>query len=103
MHFFVKIFAHIRKNVYLCITFKNKACFIIAQIKIMNRTVGTYHFGRSYNKWGIWQVEYVSEDGTSSSSRKIENCDTAEQAYRRIYELNGWGIPKYIPTWMKQQ
>jgi hypothetical protein len=73
------------------------------KIKIMIRTVGTYHFGRSYNKWGIWQVEYVSEDGRSSSSRKVENCDTAEQAYRRIYQLNGWGQPKYIPTWMTQQ
>ena len=73
------------------------------KIKIMIRKVGTYHFGRSYNKWGIWQVEYVSEDGTSSSSRKVENCDTAEQAYRRIYQLNGWGQPKYIPTWMTRQ
>ena len=71
--------------------------------KYMKAEVGKYHFGRSYNKWGIWQYEYVSEDGRSASSRKIENCDTAEQAYRRIYQLNGWGTPKYIPTWMTKQ
>ena len=91
-------------TIKICI-YQKKAVPLYRQTKRknMNRTVGTYHFGRSYNKWGIWQVEYVSEDGTASSSRKVENCDTAEQAYRRIYELNGWGIPKYIPTWMKQQ
>lgn len=76
---------------------------IIHKHKNMKAEVGKYHFGRSYGKWGIWQVEYVSEDGRSSSSRKVENCDTAEQAYRRIYQLNGWGTPKYIPTWMTQQ
>ena len=82
---------------------KKSSTFALSKTKNMNRTVGTYHFGRSYNKWGIWQVEYVSEDGRSSSSRKVENCDTAEQAYRRIYQLNGWGQPKYIPTWMTRQ
>jgi hypothetical protein len=68
--------------------------------KNMKAEVGKYHFGRLHNLWGIWQYDYVSEDGRCTSSRKIENCATAEQAYRRIYELNGWGTPKYIPTWM---
>ena len=71
--------------------------------KNMKAEVGKYHFGRLHNHWGIWQYDYVSEDGRSASSRKIENCDTAEQAYRRIYQLNGWGQPKYIPTWMTRQ
>lgn len=68
----------------------------------MKRKVGTYHFHRNHRGWGIWQVESVSEDG-SSTSNKVESCATAEQAYRRVYELNGWGQPKRIPEWIAKQ
>ena len=66
----------------------------------MKRKVGTYHFHRNHHGWGIWQVESASADGSSSISNFVESCESAEHAYRRVYELNGWGEPKRIPDWI---
>lgn len=68
----------------------------------MKRTVGTYHFHRNHHGWGIWQVESASEDGSSSISDRVESCVSAEHAYIRTSELNGWGTPKSIPDWIKK-
>lgn len=60
----------------------------------MKTQVGQYRFGRQYNRWGIWQYDYVSETG--SSARFIKDVFTYEEAVRETYRLNGWGEPKNI-------
>ena len=66
----------------------------------MKRKVGTYHFHRNHHGWGIWKVVSASADGSSSISDFVESCETGEKAFRRMYELNGWGEPKRIPDWI---
>lgn len=68
-----------------------------------NRKVGTYHVHRNHHGWGIWKVVSASADGSSSISDFVESCETGEQAFRRMYALNGWGEPKKIPEWAKKQ
>ena len=68
----------------------------------MKRKVGTYRVGYNHQGWGIWKVVSASENGTSPSSDKVESCETGEQAFRRMYELNGWGEPKRYPEWTKK-
>lgn len=60
----------------------------------MKPQVGQYRFGSQYNRWGIWQYDYVSETG--SSARFIKDVFTYEEAVRETYRLNGWGEPKNI-------
>ena len=60
----------------------------------MKAQVGLYKFGRHYNRWAIWQYDYVSETG--SSARFIKDVYSYEEAVREVYRLNGWGEPKYI-------
>ena len=68
-----------------------------------NRKVGIYHVHRNHNGWGIWKVVSASADGSSSISDFVESCETGEQAFRRMYALNGWGEPKKIPEWIAKQ
>ena len=58
----------------------------------MKAQVGLYTFGRHYNRWGIWQYDWVSETG--SSARFIKDVYSYEEAVREVYRLNGWGEPK---------
>ncbi len=59
------------------------------------RKLGEYFFGRHYFSWGIWQVDWVGENG-ASSGRHIKDVRTYEDAVRETWNLNGWGTPKYI-------
>lgn len=59
------------------------------------RKLGEYFFGRHYSWWGIWQLDYVGENGTTSS-RHIKDVNSYEEAVRETWALNGWGTPKYI-------
>lgn len=56
--------------------------------------VGTYHFGRHRTNWGIWM--YTQVDKTGSISKFIKDVFSFEDAVREVYNLNGWGEPKYI-------
>ena len=60
----------------------------------MTLKVGTYHFGRHYNCWGIWMVESISNGVTMSCFIKDVFC--YEDAVKETYRLNGWGEPKKI-------
>lgn len=57
-------------------------------------SVGTYHFGRHRNSWGIWQCEYAN--GGCTSSKFIKDVHKYEDAVIETYRLNGWGEPKKI-------
>lgn len=61
----------------------------------MKATVGTYHFGRHRNAWGIWMWDVVREDGFSTA-KFVKDVISYEVAVREVYALNGWGEPKYI-------
>ena len=60
----------------------------------MKTEVGKYKFGRHRSKWGIWQWNMVTE--TVASARFIKDVMTYEEAVIEVYQLNGWGVPKYI-------
>ena len=60
----------------------------------MTLKVGTYHFSRHRSSWTIYICDY-SKDGFSSSS-KVKEVATYEEAVRETYRLNGWGEPKRI-------
>ena len=60
----------------------------------MKATVGTYHFGRHRNAWGIYVWDKVTE--TFESSKFIKDVISYEEAVREVYALNGWGEPKSI-------
>ena len=60
----------------------------------MTLQVGTFHFGRHYDVWGIFQCKYAN--GGSTLSRHIKDVQTYEEAVRETYRLNGWGEPKKI-------
>lgn len=60
----------------------------------MKAEVGKYKFGRHRSMWGIWQLDMVTETG--SSARFIKDVRTYEEAVTEVYRLNGWGVPKYI-------
>jgi hypothetical protein len=64
-------------------------------IGVMKATVGTYHFGRHRNAWGIWMWDVVREDGFSTA-KFVKDVISYEDAVREVYALNGWGAPKYI-------
>lgn len=59
------------------------------------RKLGEYFFGRHYTQWGIWQVDFVGENG-AQSGRFIKNVMTYAEAVRETWKLNGWGEPRYI-------
>ena len=61
----------------------------------MKPYVGLYKFGRPRSKWGIWQYDYVSENG-GTTARFIKDVNTYEEAVTEVYKLNGWGTPKQI-------
>jgi hypothetical protein len=63
-------------------------------IGVMKATVGTYHFGRHRNAWGIYVWDKVTE--TFESSKFIKDVISFEDAVREVYALNGWGTPKSI-------
>ena len=56
--------------------------------------VGTYHFGRHRNRWGIWMVESIVNGCTFSCL--VKDVYSYEDAVRETYRLNGWGEPKNI-------
>lgn len=60
----------------------------------MTAKVGTYHFSRHRNAWGIYVWDKVTE--TFESSKFIKDVISFEDAVREVYSLNGWGTPKYI-------
>lgn len=60
----------------------------------MTLTVGTYHFGRHYYRWGIYRCDYANNGNTSSSH--IKDVATFDEALKETYRLNGWGEPKNI-------
>ena len=60
----------------------------------MKAKVGTYHFGRHRQLWGIWVYTNVSETG--SCSKFIKDEVTFEAALKEVYKLNGWGEPKKV-------
>jgi len=59
------------------------------------RKLGEYFFGRHYHSWGIWQVDWVGENG-GYSGKHIKDVNSYEAAVREIFSLNNWGEPKYI-------
>lgn len=61
----------------------------------MKPYVGLYRFGRHRSMWGIWQYDWVGEDG-SATARFVKDVSSYEEAVREIYRLNGWGEPKKI-------
>ena len=60
----------------------------------MTLRVGTYHFARHRNAWGIWVCD--SACNGSSSSSFVKDVWSYEDAVRETYRLNGWGEPKRI-------
>ena len=60
----------------------------------MTLQVGKYHFGRHYNRWGIWQCLFVSD--SSTSSKHVKDVYSYEEAVKETYRLNGWGEPKNV-------
>ena len=60
----------------------------------MKATLNQYHFGRYYNRWGIFQYTHVTQTGNSSAH--IKDVHTYEEALIEVYRLNGWGTPKSI-------
>ena len=61
---------------------------------IMKATLNQYHFGRYYNRWGIFQYTHVTP--TSNSSDFVKAVLSYEEAVIEVYRLNGWGAPKSI-------
>ncbi len=61
----------------------------------MKPYVGLYKFGRHRSNWGIWQYDWVGENG-GSSARFIKDVYSYEEAVTEVYRLNGWGTPKQI-------
>ena len=59
------------------------------------RKLGQFYFGRHYNNWGIWQVDWIGENG-SYSGKHIKDVNSYEAALREIHLLNGWQEPRYI-------
>ena len=59
------------------------------------RKLGEYFFGRHYFQWGIWQVDYVGENG-ATSGRHIMDVPSYPEALKTTWKPNGWGEPKYI-------
>ena len=55
--------------------------------------VGQYEYDRRGKGYKIYQVNSVNENGYTSSPTGEYYADR-EEARRRVWELNGWGIPK---------
>lgn len=60
----------------------------MANFSERNLQVGQYHYGRHYNSIGIWQVEKVTNDCTSS--KHIMDVDSWSEAKAYVYKMNGW-------------
>ena len=58
--------------------------------------VGLHFMGRSHGIWGIWCYNYVNEETGASSAHKVTEVCTYTEAVETMYQLNGWGTPKYI-------
>ena len=62
---------------------------------------GIYKFGRLFGGWSIWQID--DEEGSCATHVPGEHFAFAMDAMKRVYELNGWGIPKHYPEWMLKE
>ena len=60
----------------------------------MTPQLNKYHFGRRFNYFTIFQYDFV--DATGTTSRRIKDVKTYDEAVRETYRLNGWGEPKTI-------
>ncbi|MBD5267972.1 MAG: hypothetical protein HDS41_07365 [Bacteroides sp.] len=57
----------------------------------MKPKIGQYYYAPRGRFFRIFQCDHVSETGYTGTPVMTENlCNTAEQARRRVYQLNGW-------------
>lgn len=54
----------------------------------MNIAIGSYYYCPRYHAWAVYQKE------TNFSDKLIEWCGSKEEARKKVYQLNGWNVPK---------
>ena len=57
--------------------------------------IGQYEYDRRGRGYRIYRVDSVSENGYTASATEEYYFDR-EEARRRVWQVNGWGTPKYI-------
>ena len=68
---------------YICIS---------KQQYIMRAILGNFYYAPHRTQWGVWQWDWVSENG--ASGKFIKDFRSKEEARAFVWENNGWGTPK---------
>jgi len=53
--------------------------------------VGQYHYAPRGRNWGVWKCVMSDEKG-NSSSEKVTDFQTKEEARQFVYKMNGWSV-----------
>lgn len=59
---------------------------------LMKAVKGQYHYAPHRICWGVWQWDWVSEQGATGTF--IKDFSSKEAAREYVWKMNGWGKPK---------